>query len=397
MTIKRQLFFSNIRLVLVSSAALIATFLASRTVAEIIFRSPAFFSGSDFEHYRRFYGNIWFAGFIVFVILFIIINGIFSRRMTRKITVPLEILNRGVRQIQENNLSYRIEYNDDDEFRSVCETFNQMASELEDSARRRRKDEANRRELLVGISHDLRTPLTTISGYLEGLESGPAASNEMREKYIKTIKTTAANMKHMIEQLFLFSKLDMDEFPFNPGRFDIMRALSDIIEEQNDEYSGRGLNITLKHSPEKIFVHADVSHIRRVVINILENSVMYKTKKTGSLEICGELFIKEESNKEGASHNDAESPQKFIRLKFTDDGPGVSPEIIPNLFNVFFRADPSRHSDASNAAAFASGSGLGLAISAKIIERSGGSIYAAPAASGLAIIILLPIDGDNND
>jgi len=123
--------------------------------------------------------------------------------------------------------------------------------------------------------------------------------------------------------------------------------------------------------PENIFLNADVSHIRRVVINLLENSVKYKEKETGHMEITASL------------DND------FIRLMFADDGPGVSSELLPNLFNPFFRTDPSRHSSDRRSA----GSGLGLAISAKIIERSGGTIHAEPANSGgLAVVIRLPIE-----
>jgi len=243
---------------------------------------------------------------------------------------------------------------------------------LEASTTRRLKDEANRRELLAGISHDLRTPLTTINGYLDGLESGVASTPEMREKYLHTIKNKTIDMKHIIEQLFLFSKLDMDEFPFSPSRFDLTRALSDMIEELTEEYAMRGLEITINGSPENIFVHADISHFRRAVINILENSVRYKEKETGRMEISFSL----DSN--------------FAQIRFADNGPGVSNDVLPNLFNAFYRADPSRHTK---------GSGLGLAISAKIIDRSGGTIRAENAGSGgLAVVIRLPAEaGECND
>jgi signal transduction histidine kinase len=177
-------------------------------------------------------------------------------------------------------------------------------------------------------------------------------------------------MKHIIEQLFLFSKLDMDEFPFSPQHFDIICALSDITEELSDEYASKGLIIgiadTTTVNPDNIIVYTDVTHFRRVVINILENSAKYKEKETGCLNISVSLV------------------SNSIHIKFSDDGPGVSPETLPNLFNVFYRTDPSRHTK---------GSGLGLAISAKIIERSGGTIHAENNDSGgLSVIICLPIE-----
>jgi signal transduction histidine kinase len=331
----------------------------------------------DFIDIATFRRQRWIGGFVsfaVFVGLFIIINIILSRRMTKRITKPLETLNEGVKQIHENNLTYRIAYQEDDEFRPVCETFNQMADRLETSTDQRLKDEANRRELLAGISHDLRTPLTAISGYLDGLESGVASTPEMRDKYFYTIRNNTSGMKNIIEQLFLFSKLDMNEFQFSPHRFDITRALSDIIEELTEQYAMQGLTITITGSPENVFIYADVVHFRRVLINILENSVRYKEKETGRLEISVVL----ESN--------------FIQIRFSDDGPGVDPEALPNLFNAFYRTDPSRRtSDLRSVGSRSAGSGLGLAISAKIIERSGGTIHAVNGDNGgLAVVIRMP-------
>ena len=146
------------------------------------------------------------------------------------------------------------------------------------------KDEESRRELLAGISHDLRTPLTTITGYLDGLESGVASTREMRGKYFAAIKNNALGMRHIIEQLFLFSKLDIDEYPFSPRRFDIMRALSDMIDEVDEDYATKGLGIAIVNSLENVFVHADASQIRRVLVNILENSAKYKGRINGRCE-----------------------------------------------------------------------------------------------------------------
>jgi signal transduction histidine kinase len=365
MTINRQILLSNIRMLLATVGSLLAAYFFSHIMITIIYRINELQDYMDIVTFRR---QRWIGGFVSFVVfigLFVIINIILSRRMTKKIIQPLEILNNGVKQIHENNLAYRIDYNEDDEFRSVCETFNLMAAQLESSTEQRLKDEANRRELLVGISHDLRTPLTAISGYLDGLESGVASTPEMREKYFNTIKNNTVGMKHIIEQLFLFSKLDMDEYPFFPRRFDIMAALSDMIEELTEEYTMRGLHIVIAEKIENIFVYADAVHLRRVIINILDNSARYKEKEAGYMEIS--------VNVDGS----------FVQLRFADDGPGVNPEALPNLFNAFYRTDPARHTK---------GSGLGLAISAKIIERSGGTIHANNGDSGgLAVVIRLPL------
>jgi len=371
MTIKRRLFFSNIRMVLVTIGGSVITFLAVRILFFIIMGGAWWDGTENYSNIERYNTRAWGSLFVlasiaIFVLFISIINSILTYRMIKTITKPLEILTRGVNQIHERNYAHRIEYSDDDEFRPVCEAFNQMAAQLEASTAQRLKDEANRRELLAGVSHDLRTPLTTISGYLDGLESGVASTPEMREKYLHTIKNKTIDMQRIIEQLFLFSKLDMDEFPFSPGRFELTRALSDMVEELTEEYAARGLEVIINVSPQNVFVNADVSHFRRVVINILENSAKYKEKETGRVEISF-----------SADNN-------FAQIRFADNGPGVSQDALPNLFNVFYRADPSRHTK---------GSGLGLAISAKIIERSGGTIHAENADSGgLAIVIRLPVE-----
>jgi signal transduction histidine kinase len=366
MTIKRQLFFSNIRMVLVAIVGMAAAFLANRIIMYVIISSQKFQGFTDYTSFGMVGVLFDFTSFAIFVVFFSFINSRLTNRMTKKIIKPLDILSEGVKQIHENNFACRIEYDGDDEFRSVCEAFNHMAAQLEASTERRLKDEANRRELLAGISHDLRTPLTAISGYLDGIESGVASTPQMRENYFHTIKNKTADMKHIIEQLFLFSKLDMDEFLFSFRRFELTRTLSDMVDELEEEYSRRGLDISIIDNSESIFVSVDVSHFRRVLINILENSVKYKERETGHMEISISLV------------------NNFVEVRLADDGPGVNADMLPKLFNVFFRTDSSRHTK---------GSGLGLAISAKIIERSGGTIHAEPAGSGgLAVVIRLPIE-----
>jgi len=327
-------------------------------------------SPETIERFRESYSQnnlmtVWLLIFAVFLIIISIINNLYTHRMTKRIIKPLEPLNEGVHQIHDRNFSYRIDYKETDEFRPVCDAFDEMAAKLETSAAQREKDEANRRELIAGISHDLRTPLTSIKGCIEGIETGVAATPEMKDKYFSIIKNKTADMEHIIEQLFLFSKLDMDEFPLSMRRTDISLAVSDMIEDSLSEYASRGLEIKIAEMPMNIYVNSDVLMLRNVIINILENSVKYKTKEQGQMEVSAALA------------------DNSILLRLADDGPGVDADMIPKLFDAFYRTDQSRSKQ---------GSGLGLAISVKIIERMGGSIYAELApAGGLAIIIKLPL------
>ena len=364
MTIKRRLFLVNIRMILITIAGFFAVTLLVRFISFTILLGPWWGdpgpSGIDQYTSPERIRNLYLISMAPFFVFICIVNSVFTYRMSKKITRPLEILAAGVKEIQSNNFAHRIEYNGDAEFEMLCQAYNDMALRLQDSTEQRRI-------LLAGITHDLRTPLTTIKGYLEGLEVGIASTPEMRDSFLLGIKNKTDSMEQIIERLFMFSKLDMDEFPLTLSRVDIMLAITDMLEELRGEYSKRGLIISIVDIPQNIFITTDIMFLSNAIINILENSTIYKTEDTGHLVISASLT------------------GDFIQIRFADNGPGVNSDILHNLFNVFYRTDPSRQKK---------GSGLGLAISAKIIERLGGTIHAENCKPiGLAIVIQLPIDG----
>ncbi|WP_198429945.1 sensor histidine kinase [Treponema primitia] len=229
------------------------------------------------------------------------------------------------------------------------------------------KYENNRRELIAGISHDLRTPLTSIKAYLEGIETGLASTPEKRSKYFSIIKNKTNDLEHIINQLFLFSKLDIGEYPMNMQKVNLGHTLPEMLGELVDEYERRGLVIKQEQNVDDIYVNADYMQLRNVIINILENSVKYKTSEKAVLVInCSSLG-------------------NMVEINLTDDGPGVPPDALDKLFDVFYRTDPSRSNEKK-------GSGLGLAIADKTIRRMGGKIHAElPETGGLSIVIQLPI------
>ena len=379
MTIKKQLFISNIRAALVTAIGLILAGLAIR-IALLLFSGYGDIDIRELMELRRPQPEGWsdllpFVFFTLFVVIISAINNLLTLRLMNSIIRPLKALCEGGKQLHDLNLAYRINYQNDDEFRPACDAFDEMAAKLEASAAEQQKNEANRRELIAGISHDLRTPLTSIKGYLEGLETGVASTPAMREKYFATIKNKASDLEHIIEQLFLLSKLDMDEFPLTLRRIAIVPAIRNIIEEIAGEYTMRGLDIHFAEAsamtiPEDTVVSADTLYLRNVIINILENSVTHKAKERGSMEIS---FTWANT---AAAHN-------TIELRFADDGPGVAATALEKIFDAHYRADPSRNKK---------GSGLGLAIISKIVERSGGACRAElPPAGGLAIVIHLPV------
>lgn len=280
----------------------------------------------------------------------------------KKIEGPLTLLSKGVEEISRGNLDYRLEYTENDEFLPVCNSFNDMAERLKKSVELTKKNEENRKELLLDISHDLRTPLTAIQAYVEGLIDGVAQTPEMQKKYLETIKRKTTDIDKMVSSLFAYSKLDMEEFEPKIASIDIYKFLSDTVGGMRDEYEKSGLNILISKC-DGITVKADADLLKRVTVNLLENSLKYKTKPVGNM-----LISVLTSNKKA-----------FI--KFEDDGPGVDDDKLEKIFNVFYRTDEARSNTGG-------GSGIGLAFVKKAVESMNGTVHAERSSlGGLAIII----------
>ncbi|GHV24787.1 hypothetical protein AGMMS4952_01050 [Spirochaetia bacterium] len=364
MTLKRRVFISNILMIVLPMLLFLALMVGISGVVLVI-NGVSFDSGTAekiefLENWHSSGLGIVFTGITmaIVIILTLTVNQLLTRNIIKRIMKPLDTLAAGARQFSENDLSFRLYYRDDDEFRPVCDTFNEMAARLE-------KNETSRKELIAGISHDLRSPLISIKMSVDGIKSGVAATSEQREKYLGIIENKTRDIEYIIEQLFLFSKLDIGEFKAETQVVNCGAMMEDCIVELSDEYERRGLTLIARELPENIHISIDPLLFRRVVVNIFENAVKYKTAEKGEIRL-------EAAQKAG-----------MAEIAFTDNGPGVPPESLEKLFDVFYRADPSRNKK---------GSGLGLAISAKIIAKMDGSIRAElPEAGGLAIVINLPL------
>ena len=310
--------------------------------------------------------------FVVFLTI-LMTNRFLTRFVVRKIEEPLNLLSEGARRLGEGDLDFRITYTGKDEFAPVCGAFNEMATRLKESVERTRRDEESRKELLAGISHDLRSPLTSIRAYVEGLLDGVAQTEESKRRYLRTIRTKAEDIDRLVSQLFLYSKLDLEGVPMEMRPIRLDEFITGFVEEAALDSRTHGLEITAEHLVP-VTVSADPEQLRRVLANILENSIKYKNKETGHLRIT-----LEESG----------------LLVLADDGPGVPEDALPKLFDVFYRSDPARKNPAG-------GSGLGLAIAAKAVQGMGGTIRASSGpCGGLAIEITLSkeeaCDAENPD
>lgn len=301
------------------------------------------------------------AAFTVMLIAFAIFlsilltNRFLTKFVLRRIEEPLDILAGGVHELRDGNLDFRITYHHQDEFQPVCEDFNEMAGRLKESVQRLQQQEISRKELIAGISHDIRSPLTSIQAYVEGLIDGVAKTSESQSRYLQTIKTKAEDLEHIVAGLFFYSKMELGEYQDNSHELCLEQVIADTISPLQEEYFQKGLVISMDLEPVKLY--ADPVQIARIVTNILENSLKYKNKSQGHLKIS------------------LRKTEAGSRLAFADDGPGVADEELPRLFEVFYRSDPARQNPNK-------GSGLGLAIVAGIVEHIGGSVRALHSELG---------------
>lgn len=310
---------------------------------------------------------------LAMTVIVFLMNRFLAIRIYNSIITPLDILANGVSEISQGNLDYRIDYNAKDEFVSVCNAFNEMATQLSEMTRQQQREEQSRKVLIAGISHDLRTPLTSIKAYVVGFENGIAKTPAMQRKYLATINQKACELEYIINQLFLFSKLDVGDFPFQIETVNIGDEIKQLVADTKEEYEQKGVSLNIGNLPTDVYCSIDIIQFGNVIQNIWSNTAKYKSKEYASSTIT------------------CEETQDQITISVYDDGPGVKEEALDKLFDIFYRTDDSRQN-------VALGSGLGLAISAKIINSFQGNISARNhLAGGLCIDITLPKETNRHE
>ncbi len=299
------------------------------------------------------------------VITIIATNLILTRKLFTHIAEPLDALVEGVDRIRSGDLDNPINYKEADEFKPACDAVDLMAAKLKASLEAEQRRQQSSRELIAGMSHDLKSPLTSIRAYTEALREGVAETPEMRERYFRTICAKESEMEQMLARLLEFSKLELSEYPAKSESFDIKPELEAIL----GEITPAAAEVNTKHIAS-MPVSADREQLRRIAENVIGNSIKY----------CGEGVHVDVST---------QSVDGLVRIKFADNGKGVPTEALPRLFDLFYRTDPAR-------AETGSGSGLGLAIVRRAAEQMGGKAYAEKSElGGLCIVIDLP--GGNLD
>lgn len=302
-------------------------------------------------------------------IIIIIINFVLIVALSNSIMGPLNKLKDATEKISEGNLDFEIDFVGDDEITDVLQKFEEMREKLVESNEKQRAYEDDRKEMIAGISHDLRTPLTSIKGYVSGLIDGIADSPEKQEKYLKTIYNTASEMDKLVDDLFLFSKLDLDKIPFDFDHVEIGNYISQCCEEIRFNIEKKNVSLSFANLlPAPVYVQIDRDQFARVLINIAENSAKYKKNEIGSLYV----FVSEVDGN--------------VVIALRDDGEGIDSNLTGKIFDSFYRNDPARTNPVK-------GSGLGLSIAKQIVTSHGGKIWAeSNIGEGLTIYISLPVD-----
>lgn len=200
------------------------------------------------------------------ILILVFMNGLLTYYVSRSIITPIRKLSIAAKKISEGDFDYRIESKDKDELGELSRTFESMRLKLKEAQTAQRQYEKNRQELIAGISHDLKTPLTTIKGYIKGIQDGLAKTPEKLDRYINTIQKTVENMDGLIDELFLYSKLDLQQIPFHFEKIDLYPFFADFIEELTFHFEKEnGTASLLADQAQSYVVEADREKLKRVV------------------------------------------------------------------------------------------------------------------------------------
>ena len=279
---------------------------------------------------------------------------------------PMRKLRKAMKTITEGNLACEVKEDYEEELGGLCRDFENMRIHLKEAIDDKMRYDRDTKELISNISHDLKTPLTTIKGYVEGILDGVADSPDKMDRYLKTVYNKANDMERLIGELTLYSKIDTNEIPYNFIKINVKAYFDDCAEEIRTELESRSFVLTyLNYVPDDVCLIADPEQLYRVINNIISNSIKYNNKARGVINIR----VREE--------------KEYIHLEIEDNGQGVSPEEAGRIFERFYRTDASRNSRTG-------GSGIGLSIVKKIVEAHGGTIWAVSNKNvGLTMHILL--------
>ena len=376
-TVKRRIFLSNALMVLITLAVFLVINVGvikvySEYVEEEVRASAEKIVSEDgledlvedFTIHRNEFILLFLADGVLCIAVLVIMSQIFTGNLVKHIMEPLDELAAGAKRIRENDLTEDINYSGDIEFENVCDTFNKMQKHILREQEKNRKYEKARTDMIAGISHDLRTPLTAIRGTIKGLMDGIASTPEKQDRFLETAYRRTGEMDLLLNQLFYLSKIETGNMPITLRKIEIssfiknyVQAKQGLMEAEKEELVEETKEITAE-------VAVDPEQLQRIFDNLLENSRKYGEKVPLKMKI------------------DLRKMPGGILIRFSDNGVGVPENKLPYVFDEFYRVDESRNKKEGN--------GLGLYIVKYLIEAMGGTVW-AENEDGFVVSMELPL------
>ena len=299
-------------------------------------------------------------GILLFSVTFMILQEPYIRYISR--------ISEAVQNISEGNLNTVIDVIGDDEFSSMAANLNHMAADIKKLMEKERESERTKNELITNVAHDLRTPLTSIIGYLELLAGNQQVPADMQHKYIEIAYGKSRRLQKLIEDLFGFTKLNCGKIAMHVGQIDIVKLLGQLVEEAYPNFVEKGLSYDLQSNVPAKIINADGNLLARLFDNLIGNAIKYGADGK-------RVLVK--------IHAEGET----VTVSVTNYGYVIPADELPLIFNKFCRVEQSRSSSTG-------GTGLGLAIAKEIVDMHGGTISVASNLNGTVFTVKLQVDFD---
>ena len=294
------------------------------------------------------------AGIILFVIYFLL--------LTRKFVVYIEKIAAGINEISMGNLDNRIIIQNRDEFALIADKLNQMADDIKKIMENERRSEYAKNELITSVAHDLRTPLTSIIGYLD-LASSKELAGEARKKYVEVAYSKSKRLEKLIEDLFTYTKFNFGEVKANLSEMDIVKLINQLLDEFYPSFAEHKLKCEFKTSNHSTMIRADGDLLARAFANLIGNAIKYSRQG-------GRILL------------ELDKKDREVVISITNYGEVIPKKDLELIFTRFYRVESSRSSETG-------GSGLGLAIAQSIISMHGGCIKAESSDQGTVFTVTL--------
>lgn len=299
-------------------------------------------------------------GILLFSVTFMILQEPYIRYISR--------ISEAVQNISEGDLNTVIDVIGDDEFSSMAANLNHMAADIKKLMEKERESERTKNELITNVAHDLRTPLTSIIGYLELLAGNQQIPADMQHKYIEIAYGKSRRLQKLIEDLFGFTKLNCGKIAMHVGQIDIVKLLGQLVEEAYPNFVEKGLSYDLQSNVPAKIINADGNLLARLFDNLIGNAIKYGADGK-------RVLVK--------IHAESET----VTVSVTNYGYVIPADELPLIFNKFYRVEQSRSSSTG-------GTGLGLAIAKEIVDMHGGTISVASDLNGTVFTVKLQVDFD---